>query len=45
METLEDGLAVVEMLIALYRSAEIGQVVKFPLKGLEKYVPPVARKI
>ncbi len=44
METLEDGLAVVEMLIALYRSAEIGQVVKFPLKGLEKYVPPVARK-
>jgi predicted dehydrogenase len=44
METLEDGLAVVEMLIALYRSAEIGKVVKFPLKGLEKYVPPVARK-
>ena len=44
METLEDGLAVVEMLIALYRSAEIGQVVKFPLKGLEKYVPTVARK-
>jgi predicted dehydrogenase len=44
METLEDGLAVVEMLIALYRSAEIGQVVKFPVKGLENYVPPVARK-
>ena len=44
METLDDGLAVVEMLIALYRSAEIGKVVKFPLKGLEKYVPPVARK-
>ncbi len=44
METLDDGLAVVEMLIALYRSAEIDQAVKFPLKGLEKYVPPVARK-
>jgi predicted dehydrogenase len=44
METLEDGLAVVELLMALYRSAEIGKVVKFPLKGLEKYVPPVARK-
>ena len=44
METLDDGLAVVEMLIALYRSAEIGKVVKFPLKGLEKYIPPVARK-
>jgi predicted dehydrogenase len=44
METLDDGLAVVEMLIAFYRSAEIGQVVKFPVKGLENYVPPVARK-
>ena len=44
METLEDGLAVVEMLIALYRSAEIGRVVKFPVRDLEKYVPPVARK-
>ena len=44
MEALEDGLAVVEMLIALYRSAEIGRVVKFPVRDLEKYVPPVARK-
>ncbi|MGE5255003.1 MAG: Gfo/Idh/MocA family protein [Planctomycetaceae bacterium] len=44
METLDDGLAVVEMLIALYRSAEIGKTVNFPLRGLEKYVPSVARK-
>jgi predicted dehydrogenase len=44
METLDDGLAVVEILIALYRSAEIGKTVNFPLRGLEKYVPSVARK-
>jgi predicted dehydrogenase len=44
METLNDGLAVVEMLIALYRSAEIGRTVKFPVKALEKYVPLVARR-
>ncbi len=42
-ETLEDGLAVVEILMALYRSAEIGQVVRFPITDLENYVPPVAR--
>ena len=43
METLEDGLAVVEILMALYRSAEIGQVIRFPTTDLENYVPPVAR--
>lgn len=43
METLDDGLAVVEILMALYRSAEIGQVVRFPVADLEDYVPPVAR--
>jgi predicted dehydrogenase len=43
METLEDGLAVVELLMALYRSAEIGQVVRFPAADLENYIPPVAR--
>jgi hypothetical protein len=31
------------MLMALYRSAEIGQVVKLPTPELENYVPPVAR--
>ncbi len=43
METLDDGLAVVEILMALYRSAEIGQVVRFPVTDLENYVPLVAR--
>lgn len=43
METLSDGLAVVEILMALYRSAETGQVVKFPVTDLENYVPPVAQ--
>lgn len=43
METFEDGVAVVEMLMAVYRSAEIGQTVMFPSAELETYVPPVAR--
>ncbi|HEX4570602.1 MAG TPA: Gfo/Idh/MocA family oxidoreductase, partial [Dongiaceae bacterium] len=42
-ETFADGVAVVEMLMALYRSAELGQVVKLPAPELESYVPPVAR--
>ena len=43
IETFHDGVAVTEMLMALYRSAEIGQVVTFPSPELETYVPPVAR--
>jgi predicted dehydrogenase len=43
MESFHDGVAVAEMLMALYRSAEIGQVVKLPTPELEHYVPPVAR--
>jgi predicted dehydrogenase len=43
METFEDGVAVVEMLMAVYRSAEIGRTVTFPSPELETYVPPVAR--
>jgi predicted dehydrogenase len=43
METFDDGVAVMEILMALYRSAEIGQVVKLPAAELETYVPPVAR--
>ena len=43
VETFHDGVAVTEMLMALYRSAEIGQVVNFPSPDLESYVPPVAR--
>ena len=43
LETFRDGVAVVEMLMALYRSAEIGSTVHFPDEELETYVPPVAR--
>jgi hypothetical protein len=43
MEILHDGVAVAEMLMALYRSAEIGQTVRLPAPELETYVPPVAR--
>lgn len=42
-ETFHDGLAVVEMLMALYRSAETGELVRFPTKELETYIPPTAR--
>jgi predicted dehydrogenase len=43
LETFHDGVAVVEMLMALYLSAETGKTVKLPSRTLEKYVPPVAR--
>jgi predicted dehydrogenase len=44
METFHDGVAVTEMLMALYRSAETGKVITFPAPELETYVPPVARR-
>jgi predicted dehydrogenase len=44
METFADGVAVVEMLMALYRSAELGRVVEMPAPELETYVPPPARE-
>ncbi len=43
-ETFRDGVAVVEMLMALYRSAETGTTVYLPDTELETYVPPVARE-
>lgn len=43
IETFHDGVAVMEMLMALYRSAEIGQTVYLPHADLESYIPPVAR--
>jgi len=45
METFVDGVAVTEMLMALYRSAELGQVVKFPCPELETYVPAAGRQL
>ena len=43
METFVDGVAVVHMLMALYRSAELGREVRFDDERLNDYVPPVAR--
>jgi len=43
IETFRDGVAVVEMLMALYRSAQTGGTVYLPDAKLEDYVPPVAR--
>ncbi|OKL43782.1 Gfo/Idh/MocA family protein [Pseudovibrio exalbescens] len=43
LETFDDGVAVVEILMGLYRSAEIGETVKFPAHDLTDYVPVVAR--
>lgn len=42
-ETFEDGLAVTELLMALYRSAEVGTTVAPGDPSLADYVPPVAR--
>ena len=42
-ETFADGVEVVAMLMALYRSAELGRTVAFDEPGLDEYVPAVAR--
>ena len=42
-ESFVDGVGVTEMLMALYRSAELGRVVELPSSELETYIPPVAR--
>lgn len=43
-ETFDDGLAVVEILMGLYMSAELGRTIEFPEPELETYVPVVARR-
>jgi predicted dehydrogenase len=43
-ETFHDGVAVVEMLMALYRSAELGRTIMLPDEELETYVPEAARR-
>jgi predicted dehydrogenase len=43
LETFHDGLAVVEILMGLYMSSELGRTVRFPEPELENYVPVVAR--
>jgi hypothetical protein len=42
-ENFDDGLAVTELLMAAYQSAERGQTVDFPPPDLETFVPAVAR--
>ncbi len=43
IETFVDGVEVTKMVMALYKSAETGQVVRFPDASLETYVPVPAR--
>ena len=42
-ETFSDGVAVAELLMAAYMSAEEGRTVDFPPPGLDTFVPAVAR--
>jgi predicted dehydrogenase len=41
--TFEDGVDVVRLLMTAYQSAEEGRTLDFPPKGIEKFVPQVAR--
>ncbi len=41
--TFEDGLEVVKLLMTAYQSAEQGRTIEFPPKGLDGFVPAVAR--
>ncbi len=41
--TFEDGVDVVRLLMAAYRSAELGRTLDYPPRGIDRYVPPVAR--
>ena len=43
IETFHDGVEVVRMVMALYKSAETGRVIRFPDDDLETYVPVPAR--
>ena len=41
--TFDDGVEVVKMLMTAYRSAELGRTLDFPPRGLDAFVPAVAR--
>jgi predicted dehydrogenase len=41
--TLEDGVDVMKMLMTAYQSAEQGKTLSFPPKGIDQFVPAVAR--
>ena len=44
-ENFDDGVAVADLLMAAYMSAEQGRTVPFPPEGLESFVPAVARGV
>jgi predicted dehydrogenase len=41
--TFEDGVEVVKVLMTAYQSAELGKTLSFPPKGIDQFVPAVAR--
>jgi predicted dehydrogenase len=41
--TWDDGVEVVKMLMTAYQSAEQGKTLAYPVKGIEKFVPGVAK--
>ena len=43
--TFDDGLDVVQLLMAAYQSAEQGKTLAFPPRGLDQFVPAVARGV
>ncbi|MCL7976428.1 MAG: gfo/Idh/MocA family oxidoreductase, partial [marine benthic group bacterium] len=43
METFADGVAVTDLLMAAYMSAEQERTIEFPPDGLQQFVPAVAR--
>ncbi|MBX7119661.1 MAG: Gfo/Idh/MocA family oxidoreductase [Gemmatimonadaceae bacterium] len=43
MLTFDDGVEVVKMLMTAYQSAESGRTVPFPGRGIDRFVPAVAR--
>ena len=43
IETFHDGVEVVKLVMALYKSAETGELIRFPDEALETYVPVPAR--
>ena len=41
--TFDDGVEVVKMLMTAYQNTEQGKAIAFPPKGLDKFVPQVAK--
>jgi predicted dehydrogenase len=41
--TWDDGVEVVKMLMTAYQSAEQGKTLSYPVKGIEKFIPGVAK--